>query len=130
MVAVAPHVEAPIRDIYLLQRKASKVGAGLGKTSGWVHRATLQRNQVKMMAGVEYKKIDDQGLHISVGGQEQILDVDHIILCAGQESLTELMPTEVSESGPKFHKIGGAALASELDAKRAIKEGAELAASL
>lgn len=127
---VAPHVEAPIRDIYLLQRKASKVGAGLGKTSGWVHRATLQRNQVKMMAGVEYKKIDDQGLHISVGGQEQILDVDHIILCAGQESLTELMPTEVSESGPKFHKIGGAALASELDAKRAIKEGAELAASL
>ena len=127
---VAPHVEAPIRDIYLLQRKASKVGAGLGKTSGWVHRATLQRNQVKMMAGVEYKKIDDQGLHISVGGQDQVLDVDHVILCAGQESLTELMPTQVSESGPKFHKIGGAALASELDAKRAIKEGAELAASL
>lgn len=127
---VAPHVEAPIRDIYLLQRKASKVGAGLGKTSGWVHRATLQRNQVKMMAGVEYKKIDDQGLHINVGGQDQVLDVDHVILCAGQESLTELMPTEVSESGPKFHKIGGAALASELDAKRAIKEGAELAASL
>ena len=65
-----------IRDIYLLQRKANKVGAGLGKTSGWVHRATLQRNQVKMMAGVEYKKIDDQGLHISVGGQDQVLDVD------------------------------------------------------
>lgn len=127
---VAPHVDAPIRDIYLLQRKASKVGAGLGKTSGWVHRATLQRNQVKMMAAVEYKKIDDQGLHISVAGQDQILDVDHVILCAGQESLTELMPTQVSETGPKFHKIGGAALASELDAKRAIKEGAELAASL
>ncbi len=127
---VKPHVAPPLREIHLLQRKASKVGAGLGKTSGWVHRATLQRNQVKMVAGVEYQKIDDQGLHIVVGGQAQVLDVDHIIMCAGQESLTELMPQQVSESGPKFHKIGGAALASELDAKRAIKEGAELAASL
>jgi 2,4-dienoyl-CoA reductase (NADPH2) len=127
---VPPTTPHPIRDIYLLQRKASKVGAGLGKTSGWVHRATLQRNKVKMLAGVEYHKVDDLGLHISVGGQAQILDVDHVILCAGQESLTELMPTEESTSGPRFHKIGGAALASELDAKRAIKEGAELAASL
>ncbi|MFA9274495.1 MAG: FAD-dependent oxidoreductase [Candidatus Aquirickettsiella gammari] len=127
---VAPTAPHPIRDIYLLQRKASKVGAGLGKTSGWVHRATLQRNKVKMLAGVEYHKVDDQGLHISIGGQAQILDVDHVILCAGQESLTELMPTQESTSGPRFHKIGGAALASELDAKRAIKEGAELAASL
>ena len=127
---VAPHVAPPLREIHLLQRKTSKVGAGLGKTSGWVHRATLQRNQVKMMAGVEYQKIDDQGLHIVVGGQAQVLDVDHVIMCAGQESLTELMPQQVSEAGPKFHKIGGAALASELDAKRAIKEGAELAASL
>ncbi len=127
---VVPHVAPPLREIHLLQRKTSKVGAGLGKTSGWVHRATLQRNQVKMLAGVEYQKIDDQGLHIVVGGQAQVLDVDHVIMCAGQESLTELMPQQVSESGPKFHKIGGAALASELDAKRAIKEGAELAASL
>lgn len=127
---VAPHVAPPLREIHLLQRKTSKVGAGLGKTSGWVHRATLQRNQVKMLAGVEYQKIDDQGLHIVVGGQAQILEVDQVIMCAGQESLTELMPQQVSESGPKFHKIGGAALASELDAKRAIKEGAELAASL
>lgn len=127
---VAPHVAPPLREIHLLQRKTSKVGAGLGKTSGWVHRATLQRNQVKMLAGVEYQKIDDQGLHIVVGGQAQVLDVDHVIMCAGQESLTELMPQQVSETGPKFHKIGGAALASELDAKRAIKEGAELAASL
>ncbi|MBI3712239.1 MAG: NADPH-dependent 2,4-dienoyl-CoA reductase [Burkholderiales bacterium] len=127
---VKPEATHPAREIFLLQRKASKVGAGLGKTSGWVHRATLQRNQVKMMAGVEYQKIDDQGLHISVGGKQQILDVDHVILCAGQESLTELMPAQTSETGPRFHKIGGAALASELDAKRAIKEGAELAASL
>lgn len=127
---VHPEASHPAREIFLLQRKASKVGAGLGKTSGWVHRATLQRNHVKMMAGVEYQKIDDQGLHIHVGGHQQILDVDHVILCAGQESLTELMPDQISESGPRFHKIGGAALASELDAKRAIKEGAELAASL
>ena len=127
---VAPHVAPPLREIHLLQRKTSKVGAGLGKTSGWVHRATLQRNQVKMLAGVEYQKIDDQGLHIVVGGQAQVLEVDQVIMCAGQESLTELMPQQVSETSPKFHKIGGAALASELDAKRAIKEGAELAASL
>ena len=125
--AEAPH---PLREIVLLQRKASKVGAGLGKTSGWVHRAVLQRNGVKMLAGVDYQKIDDQGLHITVGGQAQILDVDHVIMCAGQESLTELMPAQQSEQGPRFHKIGGAALASELDAKRAIKEGAVLAASL
>lgn len=127
---VKPEEAHPVRAIYLLQRKASKVGAGLGKTSGWVHRATLQRNKVQMLAGVDYQKIDDQGLHVSVGGKTQILDVDHVILCAGQESLTELMPEQPSESGPRFHKIGGAALASELDAKRAIKEGAELAASL
>ncbi|MFZ6798848.1 FAD-dependent oxidoreductase [Undibacterium sp. Di24W] len=127
---VKPEEAHPVRAIYLLQRKASKVGAGLGKTSGWVHRATLQRNKVQMLAGVDYQKIDDQGLHVSIGGKTQILDVDNVILCAGQESLTELMPAQVSELGPRFHKIGGAALASELDAKRAIKEGAELAASL
>ena len=95
---VAPHVAPPLREIHLLQRKTSKVGAGLGKTSGWVHRATLQRNQVKMLAGVEYQKIDDQGLHIVVGGQAQVLDVDQVIMCAGQESLTELMPQQVSET--------------------------------
>jgi 2,4-dienoyl-CoA reductase (NADPH2) len=129
---IAPDPVHPFREIFLLQRKETKVGAGLGKTSGWVHRATLQRNHVKMMASVEYKKIDDQGLHISVNGKESILDVDHIILCAGQESLTELMPAEANAAQlkTKFHKIGGAALASELDAKRAIREGAELAASL
>jgi 2,4-dienoyl-CoA reductase (NADPH2) len=121
----------PIRQVFLLQRKASKVGAGLGKTSGWVHRATLQRHGVEMLAGVEYNKIDDAGLHITVGGQTRLLEVDHVIICAGQESLTELMPSETEQtSGPRFFKIGGAALASELDAKRAIREGAETAASL
>jgi 2,4-dienoyl-CoA reductase (NADPH2) len=127
---VNPEPVEPFRQIYLLQRKETKVGASLGKTSGWVHRATLLRHQVKMMAGVEYQKIDDAGLHISVNGKAEILDVDNIILCAGQESLTELMPQDMNSVTAKFHKIGGAALASELDAKRAIREGAELAASL
>jgi 2,4-dienoyl-CoA reductase (NADPH2) len=126
---VAPIAEAPVRQIYLLQRKASKLGASLGKTSGWVHRATLLRRGVKMLAGVEYKRIDDQGLHIEVNGKQMLLEVDHVVVCAGQESLTDLMPSAQNEnkSGPRFHRIGGAALATELDAKRAIREGAELA---
>jgi 2,4-dienoyl-CoA reductase (NADPH2) len=127
---IAPVAATPFRQIYLLQRKTSKLGADLGKTSGWVHRATLQRNKVEMLAGVEYQRIDDKGLHISVNGQARLLEVDNVILCAGQDPLTELMPDQPSENGPRFHKIGGAALASELDAKRAIREGAVLAASL
>ena len=127
---VAPEPGEPVRQIFLLQRKTSKLGAGLGKTSGWVHRATLVRNGVVMMAGVQYDKIDDQGLHITIGGEQRLLAVDNVIICAGQDSLTELMPAEGASGGPRFHKIGGAALAAELDAKRAIKEGAELAVSL
>jgi 2,4-dienoyl-CoA reductase (NADPH2) len=125
-----PTPETPVRQIFLLQRKTSKPGATLGKTSGWVHRATLVRKGVEMLAGVEYRKIDDRGLHITVGGVERLLEVDHVIVCAGQDSLTELMPAEASANGPRFHLIGGAALAAELDAKRAIREGAELAARL
>ena len=127
---VAPTAPDPVRQIFLMQRKASKVGAGLGKTSGWVHRATLSRNGVVMMAGVSYNKIDDHGLHVTVGGEDRLIPVDHVVICAGQDSLTELMPPEGTTGGPRFHKIGGAALAAELDAKRAIKEGAELAVSL
>jgi len=131
---MAPAAAAPVRQIYLLQRKASKLGAGLGKTSGWVHRATLSRNGVVMLAGVQYDRIDDQGLHITVGGEQRLLAVDNVVICAGQDSLTELMPAEGERGGaaggPGFHKIGGAALAVELDAKRAIKEGAELASRL
>jgi len=125
-----PEVGAPLRQIWLMQRKTTRPGATLGKTSGWVHRATLARGGVKMMAGVQYDRIDDAGLHITVGGQQQVLDVDNVIICAGQDSLAELLPAEDVTSGPRFHKIGGAALAAELDAKRAIKEGALLASSL
>jgi 2,4-dienoyl-CoA reductase (NADPH2) len=114
-----------------MQRKASKPGAGLGKTSGWVHRATLARNGVTMLAGVQYERIDDAGLHIIIGGERRLLEVDNVVICAGQESLAELMPAEGTQAGgPRFHKIGGAALAAELDAKRAIREGAALAATL
>ncbi|GAB3407424.1 NADPH-dependent 2,4-dienoyl-CoA reductase [Massilia agilis] len=128
---VKPAEATPLRQVWLMQRKASKPGAGLGKTSGWVHRATLVRNGVRMMAGVQYDRIDDAGLHITVGGERRLLEVDNVVICAGQESLAELMPELAEQNhGPRFHKIGGAALAAELDAKRAIREGAELAARL
>lgn len=126
----APAPVRPVRELFLLQRKTSKPGAGLGKTSGWVHRATLLRHGVTMLAGVHYERIDDAGLHITVGGVARLLDVDHVVICAGQDSLDELMPPAPVPGGPVFHKIGGAALAAELDAKRAIREGAVLAARL
>ncbi|MFC5460150.1 FAD-dependent oxidoreductase [Massilia niabensis] len=126
---VAPRPAPPYRQLYLLQRKATRPGAGLGKTSGWVHRATLVRGGVQMLAGVQYDRIDDAGLHITVGGQQRVLEVDNVVVCAGQESLDELTAGAAS-AATAFHKIGGAVLAAELDAKRAIREGAELAARL
>jgi 2,4-dienoyl-CoA reductase (NADPH2) len=126
-----PAKPEPARQVWLMQRKASKPGAGLGKTSGWVHRMTLARNGVTMLAGVQYERIDDAGLHVTVGGERRLIEVDNVVICAGQESLAELMPAQGSQAGgPRFYKIGGAALAAELDAKRAIREGAELAARL
>ena len=130
---VKPEPVKPYRQLYLLQRKTTRMGAGLGKTSGWVHRAALQRNGVQMLSGVQYSRIDAAGLHVTVNGVPQVLEVDHVVLCAGQESLTELLPPPDAlrvPGTPRFHTIGGAALASELDAKRAIREGAVLAASL
>jgi 2,4-dienoyl-CoA reductase (NADPH2) len=122
--------EKTSRHIYLLQRKATKVGAGLGKTTGWVHRATLKNNGVKMLAGVSYKKIDDAGLTIEIDGKEQVLDVEHVIICAGQESQRGLYHQLESNKGAEqgLHLIGGAKVAAELDAKRAIRQAAELAA--
>ncbi|WP_339675305.1 NADPH-dependent 2,4-dienoyl-CoA reductase [uncultured Zhongshania sp.] len=117
--------ESP-REVYLLQRKVSKVGNDLGKTTGWIHRAGLQKKGVNMVPGCEYIKIDDAGLHIRVGSEERILDVDNVIICAGQESLTEL---SVGLNAP-VHLIGGAHLATELDAKRAIDQGTRLAAAI
>jgi 2,4-dienoyl-CoA reductase (NADPH2) len=119
----------PPREVYLLQRKTSKVGKGLGKTTGWIHRSSLVNHKVQMINGVSYDKIDDQGLHISIGDTPKVLDVDHIIVCAGQEPLRELQ-SSLEQAGMQVHIIGGADVASELDAKRAIRQGAELAAAL
>ncbi|AXJ90220.1 NADPH-dependent 2,4-dienoyl-CoA reductase [Acinetobacter pittii] len=124
-----PKVETCEREIYLLQRKTAVVGAGLGKTTGWIHRAGLKNRQVKMLAGVQYDKVDDQGLHITIDGQPSVLEVDHVVICAGQESFTA-MYDQLKTEGKNVHLIGGAKEAGELDAKRAIRQGAELAALL
>ncbi|RDU96973.1 NADPH-dependent 2,4-dienoyl-CoA reductase [Trinickia dinghuensis] len=129
-LAQTRHERAPERQIWLLQRKKGKLGAGLGKTSGWVHRAALARQGVKMLDGVAYLEIGPRGLKIEREGVDEWLEVETIVVCAGQESLRELMPASPQPGGPRFHLIGGAALASELDAERAIREGAELAAKL
>lgn len=114
------------REITLLQRKATKVGKGLGKTSGWVHRASLAKHGVNMIPGVTYKSISDDGLLIEVNGKEQMLDVDNVIICAGQEPNRDLQ-SALEAGGINVHLIGGANVAAELDAKRAIRQAAELA---
>ena len=129
IAGVQPQPHPPAREVYLLQRKASKVGAGLGKTTGWIHRAGLASKQVRMLNGVDYLQIDDQGLHIRRGDEVSVLPVDTIILCAGQEPLRELQ-AGLEALGKPVHLIGGADVASELDAKRAIDQGSRLAAAL
>jgi len=124
----APH--AAKRQVYLLQRKKSKVGSGLGKTTGWIHRTGLKNKHVQMVSAVEYLKVDDEGLHIRIAdGAPQVLPVDTVILCAGQEPLRELQ-SALLEGGAQVHLIGGADVAAELDAKRAIDQGCRLAAQL
>ena len=124
-----PVLEQSDREIYLLQRKAKAVGASLGKTTGWIHRTGLKHRDVKMIAGASYDKIDDQGLHITVNDQPIVLEVDNVIICAGQESYTA-MYDQLKADGKNVHLIGGAKEAGELDAKRAIRQGAELAATI
>lgn len=117
------------RKVYLLQRKTSKVGAGLGKTTGWIHRSALKKKHVEMLSAVQYDKVDDAGLWITLDGQQRCLAVDNVIICAGQESERSLYD-ELSHQGAPVHLIGGASVAAELDAKRAIRQGAELAAKI
>ncbi len=126
---VPPQPEPPAREVWLLQRSAGKPGARLGKTSGWVHRATLKAKQVKMLGGVEYLGVDDAGLRIRVDGAEQLLPVDHVVICAGQEPRRDLHAALMA-AGKAAHLIGGADVAAELDAKRAIAQGSRLAAGL
>lgn len=130
VAGVKPEPHAPARQVYLLQRKKSKVGDGLGKTTGWIHRTGLKNKQVQMLNSVEYLGIDDAGLHIRVAdGEPQVLAVDNVVICAGQEPLRELQEGLVA-AGQSVHLIGGADVAAELDAKRAINQGSRLAAEL
>ena len=122
-------VPTPPREIYLLQRSEGKVGGRLGKTTGFGHRASLKKRKVNMINKVQYLKIDDQGLHILVDEKPQILEVDNVIICAGQVPFKEL-EAPLAAAGTSVHLIGGADVAAELDAKRAINQGARLAAKL
>ena len=127
-----PRPEPSPRKVYLLQRKAGKIGAGLGKTTGWVHRAALKNKQVEQLRGVNYERIDDEGLHITFGPKREkarVLAVDTIVVCAGQEPVRDLAEA-LRESGRPVHLIGGADVAAELDAKRAIEQATRLALSL
>ncbi len=121
-------VESP-REIFLLQRSEGKVGAGLGKTTGWIHRSALKKKHVQMVKNVQYRKIDDQGLHIMIGDKPDVLEVDNIIVCAGQVSFKDLFEP-LKAKGVNVHLIGGADHAAGLDAKRAIDQGSRLAAEI
>jgi 2,4-dienoyl-CoA reductase (NADPH2) len=128
----APIPLPPVREVYLLQRTKGPQGRGLGKTTGWVHRASLKAKGVEQLSGVNYERIDDDGLHISFGSDRsnpRVLAVDNVIICAGQESVRELQDG-LRRNGIEPYVIGGADIAAEIDAKRAIRQGTELAAQL
>ena len=127
-----PQPEAPARAITLLQRKASKHGKGLGKTTGWIHRAALKMKDVQFVGGVNYERIDAEGLHVSFGEARErptLIPADTVVLCAGQVSERSLADA-LESAGVNVHVIGGADVAAELDAKRAINQGTRLAAAL
>jgi 2,4-dienoyl-CoA reductase (NADPH2) len=126
---VPPRPRASRRRVYLLQRKTERLGATLGKTTGWIHRSALKSRGVVMRNGVTYQRIDDAGLHISTDAGPELLAVEHVVICAGQESVNGLA-AELAVTGKPVHVIGGALLASELDAERAIREGVTLASKI
>ena len=121
--------EPPARQITLCQRKAGKLGAGLGKTTGWIHRSSLKKKQVQMLSGCSYVRIDDAGLHVTVHGEPRVVEVDHVVVCAGQVPARELADP-LKASGIDVHLVGGADVAAELDAKRAIEQGTRVASQL
>lgn len=129
VTGVTPQVEESGRQVYLLQRKSTRVGRGLGKTTGWTHRMSLDKRGVQMINGIDYEKIDDQGLHVTVAGAPQLFEVDTVIVCAGQVPKRDLFD-ELSDSDIATSLIGGAFEASELDAKAAIKQASYLAAEI
>jgi len=125
----SPHDTPPPRRVWLLQRKDSKVGAGLAKTTGWIRRTLLKKRGVAMLSGVEYVRIDDAGLHVLVDGKPQVLAVDTVVICAGQEPRREIVDG-LAAAGIRHHIIGGADVAAELDARRAIEQGTRVALAL
>ena len=127
----APVAEPSPRTVYLVQRKTTSIGKGLGKTTGWVHRAALKAKGVQQVTGASYVRIDDDGLHLTVGEEAtpRVLAVDTVVLCAGQESVRDLLDG-LNDAGVTTHVIGGADVAAELDAKRAIRQGTEVAATI
>ena len=129
VTGVTPQVEESGRQVYLMQRKSTRVGRGLGKTTGWTHRMSLDKRGVQMINGIDYEKIDDQGLHVTVAGAPQLFEVDTVIVCAGQVPKRDLFD-ELSDSDIATSLIGGAFEASELDAKAAIKQASYLAAEI
>jgi len=120
---VQPRIQAAAREVHLLQRSTSKVGGNLGRTTGWIHRSNLLSKVVRMLGGCTYERVDDQGLHFTVDGEKRVLDVDHVVICAGQEPLRDL----VEGLNKPYHLIGGADVAVQLDAKRAIDQATRLA---
>jgi 2,4-dienoyl-CoA reductase (NADPH2) len=129
---VRPQPAAPAREVFLLQRKQGKPGAGLGKTTGWIHRASLQAMKVQTRSGVNYESMDERGLLVSYGEKREkpeLIEVDHVVICAGQEPQRALHQPLLA-GGANVHLIGGADKAAELDAKRAINQGSRLAARL
>jgi 2,4-dienoyl-CoA reductase (NADPH2) len=123
----APKPREPVREVTVVQRKTSMIGKGLGKTSGWAHRAVLKQAGVTQVSGASYELIDDRGLHLTVGGEPRLLEVDTVVVCAGQESVRGLYDELVAGFGGTVSVIGGADVAAELDAKRAIEQGVRLA---
>ena len=127
-----PRPIPPVRTVYMVQRKSGGQGKGLGLTTGWVHRASVKMKGVEQISGARYDRIDDEGLHISFPDSDtapRVLAVDTVVVCAGQESVRDLLDP-LTEAGVATHVIGGADVAAELDATRAIRQGTELAASL
>ena len=126
---IQPDFDRSPREVYLIQRRKGKLGANLGKTTGWIHRTNLNKRKVTMISSATYDKIDDQGLHVTSNGKSMVLDVDHVIICAGQLPYRDLLEP-LNNAGKTVHLIGGADVAAELDAKRAIDQGSRLAAEL
>jgi 2,4-dienoyl-CoA reductase (NADPH2) len=124
-----PKPWTPVREVTLVQRKATPIGIGLGRTSGWAHRAVLRQAGIRQVRGAAYVRVDDAGLHLTVEGEPLLVEVDHVVLCAGQESVRSLYDALVA-AGARTQLIGGAEVAAELDAERAIEQGTRVAAGL